>query len=153
MLLSRFWPFYSVELSGVILYSRKKPSKAVLEDIVYGYTVSAHLKDLGAGRTIVVKRKTIMAAEGAEGIEATVKRGCILGRKDATTIIGASDETVISSELLKTMKEYKGKTVAILKDAVKVEDLSNFIRFADQLGLIFLAFEGKKFYNTQLFER
>lgn len=151
MVLSKFWPFFSGNIPGVCVYTRKKPSRAVLDDIVYGYTVSAHLKDFGAGRTVVVKRKTIMAAESAEGIEDTVKRGCMLCRKDAAVII-ANSQTVITANILKTLKDYRGKTLAILKDGVQTEDFDSFVSYADELGLIFLAFEGEKFYNTKLFE-
>lgn len=151
MFLSRFWPLFGGNIPGVCVYSRKKPTKAIIDDIVYAFTVSAHLKDFGAGRTVVVKRKTIMAAESAEGIEDTVKRGCMLGRKDATVIISNS-QALITADVLKILKEYKGKTLAILKDGVKIEDFDSFVRFADELGLIFLAFEGEKFYNAKLFE-
>lgn len=137
-------------------YSRKKPSKKILEDIGYGYTVSDHLKGFGAGRTVVVKRKTIMAAEASEGVIQTVMRGCLLCRQGAVAVIGkdfSGVKTELTAEILEAVRNYKGKGLAVLKDACFAEDLVNFVALADKLGLIFLAFNGDKFYNQKLFDK
>lgn len=150
----------TTEIPGHLLeervYTRKKPSRKLLEDIEYGYTVSDHLKDFHAGRTVVVKRKTIMAAEAAEGALQTVMRGCLLCRKDAVVVIGndsCGGKMELTDEILETIRNYKGKGLAVLEGSCFVENLEGFVAIANKLGLIFLAFNGDKFYNQKLFDK
>lgn len=142
---------FAVDILEAKVFTRKKPSSKTEGDISYGYTVSRRLLTFGAGGCVVVKRKTVMAAGAAEGISETVMRGCVMGAKDAVAVIGF-EETPLTDDILKVLSENKGKALAVERKGVKIKDMKSFVNTADALGLIFLAFDGDRFYNERLFE-
>lgn len=57
------------------LLSRTEPSRAVLEDIDFGWPLARRIADEEIGQTLVVKDKAIVAVEGMEGTDRAVLRG------------------------------------------------------------------------------
>ena len=55
--------------------SRTEPSRAVLEDIGFGWPLVRRIADEEIGQTLVVKDKAIVAVEGMEGTDRAVLRG------------------------------------------------------------------------------
>lgn len=51
-----------------------KPSPAVEEDIAFGWKVARQVADLDIGQTVVVKDRAVVAVEGMEGTDKTIKR-------------------------------------------------------------------------------
>lgn len=64
---------------GVLTETR--PSGEVEEDILYGWELARKLADLDIGQTVVVKNKAVVALEGMEGTDETIKRGGELAGK------------------------------------------------------------------------
>ena len=52
----------------------RDPSPQEWEDISYGARIARFLADEEIGQTVVVKRGTVLALEGAEGTDETIKR-------------------------------------------------------------------------------
>jgi DUF1009 family protein len=63
---------------GVV--GRHRPNRRAWEDIVYGYAQAKQLAAMDIGQTVVVRRRTILAAEALEGTDAAIRRGCAYGR-------------------------------------------------------------------------
>ncbi len=68
-------PFLADQLFPPGVLTRTRPSPAVLADIGRGFAVARTLADLDAGQTVVVKDGAIVALEGAEGTDRTIRRG------------------------------------------------------------------------------
>lgn len=68
------------------LMGRVRPNPAVLRDIEYGTRIAREVSRLNIGQTVVVKRGTILAVEGFEGTDKTIRRGGELGRGKVTVV-------------------------------------------------------------------
>lgn len=133
------------------VFTKKKPKDGLKFDIGYAYSVFCHLKEFGVGRAIVVKNATVMAVEAAEGLFETVKRGCAMGRKDAFVVINDETKSIkLCNGILELIANCKGNGLGFAKDAVCFENFDEFIKRANELGLIILAFDGDKFYNNEI---
>ena len=62
------------------VFGRHQPDSRAWEDIVYGFAQAKQLASMDIGQTVVVRRRTILAAEALEGTDATIRRGCAYGR-------------------------------------------------------------------------
>ncbi len=68
-----------------ILTSRK-PSAREWDDIRYGFEQAKQIVALDIGQTIVVRHRTVLAVEAAEGTDATIRRGCEQGRRGVVVV-------------------------------------------------------------------
>ncbi len=57
------------------ILTKTKPSREQEEDILYGWEVARKLADFDIGQTVVVKNKAVVALEGMEGTDETIRRG------------------------------------------------------------------------------
>ena len=64
----------------------RQPSKREWDDIGYGFMQAKRLAAMDIGQTIVVRRRTVLAVEAVEGTDATIQRGCNLGRRGAVVV-------------------------------------------------------------------
>ncbi len=64
----------------------RDPSPREWEDISYGARIARFLADEEIGQTVVVKRGTVLALEGAEGTDETIKRGVSLGKEEVVVV-------------------------------------------------------------------
>lgn len=60
------------------ILTRTKPSREQEEDILFGWGIARKLADFDIGQTVVVKNKAVVALEGMEGTDETIKRGGLL---------------------------------------------------------------------------
>lgn len=63
-----------------------KPSKEVEENILFAWALARKLADLDIGQTVVVKDKAVVALEGMEGTDETIKRGAELVGKGIVVV-------------------------------------------------------------------
>jgi DUF1009 family protein len=70
--------------SGVL--GTRHPSAREWDDIRYGFVQAKQVVALDIGQTIVVRHRTVLAVEAVEGTDATIQRGCLLGRRGAVVI-------------------------------------------------------------------
>lgn len=69
------------------------PSKEVEEDILYAWGLARKLADLDIGQTVVVKNKAVVALEGMEGTDETIRRGGNLAGKGIVVVkVGRSSQ-------------------------------------------------------------
>jgi len=71
-------------LEGIL--TETKPSQREEEDIVFGWPIARKLADSDIGQTLIVKDKAIVALEGMEGTDETIKRGGLLAGKGTVGI-------------------------------------------------------------------
>ena len=56
------------------LIAGPKPKQRLLEDIDYGHRIAKEVSRLDIGQTVVVKKGTVLAVEGFDGTDATLRR-------------------------------------------------------------------------------
>ena len=67
-------------MPGPGVLGKKKPSKAVLQNIQFGFEMAKKIAGADIGQTVVVKRKAVLAVEAIEGTDQTICRGGALGQ-------------------------------------------------------------------------
>ena len=78
--------FLEKHLATPELIAGPKPKNRALEDITFGHGIAKEVSRLDIGQTVVVKKGTVLAVEGFDGTDATIKRGGELGRGEAVVV-------------------------------------------------------------------
>lgn len=102
-----------------------KPTKEEEEDILYGWEVARKLADLDIGQTVVVKNKAVVALEGIEGTDETIRRGGQLAG-DGIIVVKVSrtsqdpriDLPAVGIETIKNLVQARGR--ALVFEAEKI---------------------------------
>jgi DUF1009 family protein len=121
----------SVARAGLI--AGPKLSRREQDDVAYGFEIAKAISQLDIGQTVVVKNGTVLAVEAFEGTNETLKRGAMLGRKNAIMVKVAKpnqdmrfDVPVIGLETIRVAGEAQlrvialeaGKTLLLERDAM-----------------------------------
>ncbi len=90
------------------------------EDITFGFPIAKQLSALDIGQTIVVKNGTVLAVEAFEGTNDAIRRGGLLGKKNAIAIKVTKpgqdmrfDVPVIGTETLRIATDAKVRAIAV----------------------------------------
>ena len=78
--------FLDNQLSAEGLIAGPKPKDRLLEDIAYGLGIAKEVSRLDIGQTVVVKKGTVLAVEGFDGTDSTIRRGGELGKGEAVVV-------------------------------------------------------------------
>lgn len=78
--------FLEQHLATEGLFAGPKPRDRVLEDIAYGLGIAKEVSRLDIGQTVVVKKGTVLAVEGFDGTDSTIRRGGELGKGEAVVV-------------------------------------------------------------------
>lgn len=62
------------------------PAKTLAADVEFGWPIAKQISEMNIGQTIVVKKGTVLAVEGYDGTNETIRRGGALGKGGATMI-------------------------------------------------------------------
>ena len=103
------------------IYSKKKPSKAILKDIEFGMFYARSIGALDIGQTVVVKDGSVLAVEAIEGTDKCIMRGGELSRKKGAIVCKAEklkqdirfDIPTVGVETLEVMKKSGCSVLAI----------------------------------------
>jgi DUF1009 family protein len=68
------------------LIAGRKLSRREEDDITFGFEIARGVSRLDIGQTVIVKNGTVLAVEGFEGTNETIKRGGALGGKNAIMV-------------------------------------------------------------------
>ena len=104
--------------SGLIAGRKLTPREE--EDVAFGFEIAREVSRLDIGQTVIVKNGTVLAVEGFEGTNESIKRGGALGGKDAIMVKVAKpnqdmrfDVPVIGVATVAIAKEAKLRVIAI----------------------------------------
>lgn len=78
--------FLEDELAGLGAIAGPTPSQRILDDIAFGMEIAREISRLDIGQTVVVRNGTVLAVEGFDGTDATIRRGGELGRGKAIVV-------------------------------------------------------------------
>lgn len=78
--------FVEDHLAGVGHLAGPRPTRHLTSDIAFGWPLAKAVARLNIGQSVVVRKGTVMAVEGFDGTDATLKRGGKLAGREAVGI-------------------------------------------------------------------
>jgi UDP-2,3-diacylglucosamine hydrolase len=115
------------------LVAGRKLDRREEEDVAFGFEIAREVSRLDIGQTVIVKNGTVLAVEGFEGTNETIKRGGLLGGKNAimvkvakpnqdmrfdVPVIGVATIEVATEAHLRVIAVESGKTLLLDKPGV-----------------------------------
>ena len=129
-----------VPLKGVL--TKRLPAKDEKEDIDFGREVASNLARFDIGQTVVVKEKTVIALEAAEGTDDTIKRAGSLVHGGFTVVKMARpdqdarfDIPLVGPDTIKVIIENKGSVLALQEKKTFLMNKEESISLADSNGI------------------
>ncbi len=127
-----------------------KPTENQLKDANFGLKIAKAVANLDIGQTVVVKDQIVIAVEAIEGTDKCILRGGELGGEGTVVCKVARknqdmryDVPVIGVQTLKSMVEAKAKVLAVEAGKTYLIDKENFIKFANQNGIVVIGIKLK----------
>jgi DUF1009 family protein len=116
------------------------------EDVDLGWNVAKQIAELNIGQSVVVKNGTVLAVEGLDGTNETIKRGGKLARKGAVMIKVAKpnqdmrfDVPVIGIETIRIAAESRLRVIALEADRTLLLEKERLIEMATHSKISILA--------------
>ncbi len=122
--------------------TKREPAKSEWIDIEYGRDVAKKLSEFDIGQTVVIKEKTVIAVEAAEGTDDTILRAGALVKTGFVVVKVARpnqdmrfDVPLVGPETMKAIIKSAGKTLALEADKTLMMDRKELIKLADDNGI------------------
>jgi DUF1009 family protein len=129
--------------AGHIAGRKLRPREAA--DVEFGFGVAREISRLDIGQTVIVKNGTVLAVEGFEGTNETIRRGGSLGRKGAIMVKVAKanqdmrfDVPVIGPETIRVADEAQLGVIAIEAGKTLLLERESIADLADNAGIAIL---------------
>lgn len=130
--------------SGLI--AGPKLSRRENRDVDFGWKIAKEIAQLNIGQTIIVRNGTVLAVEGFDGTNETIRRGGKLAGKGAVMIKVAKhdqdmrfDVPVIGSETIKIANEAQVRVIAIEADRTLFLEKEKVVAAANDASISILA--------------
>lgn len=128
------------------IYTKKKPRKKDESDINYGLYYAKKIGELDIGQTVVVRNRAVLAIEAIEGTDACIERAGEFSHGNGGIVckgekIGQDvrfDMPTVGTDTLVSMKKAGCHILAIEAKRTFVVNPPEFIKKADELGIIFV---------------
>ncbi len=138
-------PFLQESMAPRGCWTERKPNEREVKDISFGWEVSKEIASLDVGQTIVLKDQMVLAIEGLEGTDATIRRGAKLGRGDVMVIKVCKpkqdlrlDLPVIGLSTIRTLVKSRASSLVVEAEKTIVVDKPSVIREANRYHLCLL---------------
>jgi DUF1009 family protein len=133
-----------VPAAGVL--GAREPTAEEWADIRYGFQVVKVIGRFDIGQSVVVRGGTVMAVEGIEGTDATIRRAGTLVNGDIVVVKATKpiqdlrfDLPAIGPETIRTLAEVRGRALAIEAGRTIVLDRAQTITLADEAKIAVVA--------------
>ena len=124
------------------LIAGPKLSRREKSDVDFGWEVAQKVAALDIGQTVIVKNGTVLAVEGFEGTNETIRRGGALAHGGAVVIKVAKpnqdmrfDVPVVGPETISVAVEAKIRVIALEADRTLLLEKEDVIRGAQTAGI------------------
>lgn len=128
------------------ILTRRKPTQKEWRDIEFGHKMAKEIAGLDIGQTVVVKDQTVLAVEGMDGTDRTIKRGGKLGRGDVVVVKVSKpqqdrrfDLPIIGERTIEVLKQAKAKVLAFSARSTILLDREKVVKSANQNGISLVA--------------
>ena len=134
--------FMEEHLAGEGLFAGPKLSRREQGDVQFGFGIAKEISRLDIGQTVVVKGGTVLAVEGFDGTNATLRRGGQLGKGGAVVVKVSKpnqdfrfDVPVIGPATLETAAEGQIRVIAVEAGRTLVMERERVLEMATRLGI------------------
>lgn len=134
--------FMEEHLAGAGVFAGPRISRKEQEDIEFGFRIAKEVSRLDIGQTVVVKNGTVLAVEGFDGTNATIRRGGQLGNGDSIVVKVSKpnqdfrfDVPVIGPATLETAKEAQIRVIAVEAGHTLIMERERLFEMAAQLKI------------------
>lgn len=120
------------------------PTEEEWHDVEYGFRIARFLADEEIGQTVVVKRRTAVALEGAEGTDETIRRGLALAPCGIVVKVARSNQDflidipAIGAETIRLLGEGGGRLIALESGKTLLLDREEVGILAERFGVTVL---------------
>lgn len=128
------------------ILTRRKPTQKEWRDIEFGHKMAKEIAGLDIGQTVVVKDQTVLAVEGMDGTDRTIKRGGRLGRGDVVVVKVSKpqqdrrfDLPIIGERTIEVLKQAKAKVLAFSARSTILLNREKVVKSANQNGVSLVA--------------
>jgi hypothetical protein len=120
----------------------RPPDGREAADIAFGNRIALRVCDLDIGQCVVVKDGVVLAVEGFEGTNATIRRGGAIARQGAVVVKVAKqdhdmrfDIPVIGAKTIAVMRNAKISSLSVQAGRTIILDMPEVIRLANRLNI------------------
>jgi UDP-2,3-diacylglucosamine hydrolase len=125
--------FLEDRLAPAGLIAGRKLTRREVEDVALGFEIAREISRLDIGQTVIVKNGTVLAVEGFEGTNETIKRGGALGGRNAimvkvakpnqdmrfdVPVVGVETVGIAAEAHLRVIAVEPGRTLLLEKEAL-----------------------------------
>lgn len=133
----------AVPREGVL--GRRSPSPAEWEDVQFGFAMAKHIAGARIGQAVVVKDRTVVAVEAAEGTDDMIRRaghmapGCVVVKVAWPGQDDRFDVPAVGPDTVEVMRQMKAAVLAVEADRTIVVRRDDVIALADAAGIAVVA--------------
>ena len=127
-------------------FTKRKPGKEEMEDILFGWKVAKELGRLDIGQSVVVRQKTVLAVEAIDGTDATIRRGGRIAKEKAVVVKVSKpnqdlrfDVPSIGLETIEIMGEVKAAVLAVEAGRTLIFDREKMLQKANEKKIAVIA--------------
>ncbi len=128
------------------ILTRRKPTQKEWRDIEFGHKMAKEIAGLDIGQTVVVKDQAVLAVEGMEGTDLTIKRGGKLGKGDVVVVKVSKpqqdrrfDLPIVGERTIEVLKAAKARVLAFSARGTILLDREKVVKKANQNGISLVA--------------
>lgn len=128
--------------------SRRAPTEEEWQDIRFGFRAAKLIGTFDIGQSVVVRGGAVVAVEGIEGTDATIRRAGQLVNGDIVVVKACKptqdlrfDLPAIGPETIRTIVEMRGRALAVEAGRTVVLDRHEMLALADAADLAVVAFD------------
>jgi UDP-2,3-diacylglucosamine hydrolase len=139
-------PYLADRLAPAGVMGRHHPTDEERADAAYGLDLARGIGRLDLGQTVVVKDRVALAVEALEGTDACIRRGGELAKSGGFVVAKAVkpdqdrrfDLPAVGPDTIETLREAKGRVLAVEAGATLVMDLPVLVEKADRAKIVVL---------------
>jgi DUF1009 family protein len=125
------------------VFTRRKPTRAELEDIRFGWGIAKRLAELDVGQSVAVHEKSTLAVESIEGTDRSIRRAGEFCKRGGFTVVKLAKEghdmrfdiPAIGPETIDALHEAGGAVLAVEAGKTLLIDREELIARADRHGI------------------
>jgi DUF1009 family protein len=129
------------------ILTRRKPSRAELSDIEFGWGLAKEMGRLDIGQSVAVKERAALAIEAIEGTDRCIERAGGLCKAGGWTLVKVAkplqdmrfDVPTIGVTTIENLRKAGARVLAIEAGRTIVVDQPDVVRLADRYGLTIVA--------------
>jgi DUF1009 family protein len=133
----------------------REPTSEEWADVRFGFQVVKVIGRFDIGQSVVVRGRAVMAVEGIEGTDATIRRAGLLANGDIVVVKASKpiqdlrfDLPAVGPETIRTMVEVRGRVLAIEAGRTIILDREETLALANESGIAVVAVDSSTIGDT-----